>query len=178
MNLYFQSIELSLAQKTSKSLESGNFTKFSLLPININFQLLIPVLGNKDKQLNKHLGKQPLASLRTHLSPFLVHSPLAACCTWSLQGGDGEGMGVGVLRLAFLCCSSFLTPWLPRWLQSPQGIPPPLSSFVQPPCLGNSSRVVFPSLLTRFSPGLLGRWWCSVCVTLLFLLLGFFNQSQ
>lgn len=142
MSLYFHSIGLSLAPKNPKSLESGNFTKFSLLPIYINFQLLIWVLGNKDEQLNKQLEKHPLASLRTYLSPFLIPSPLAAC-----GEGDGQGMGVGTLQLAFLCCCSSHTWWLPRQLHSLQDVPPPLSSFAQPPCSGNSPWVAFhPSL--------------------------------
>lgn len=167
MSLYFQSIGLSLAPK---SLESGNLTKLSLLPININFQLLIPVLGNKDEQLNKHLGEHPLASPQTHPSPFWVPSPLAAC------GPCGEMMGVGTLQLTFLCCSSFLTLWLPvscnllrMYLLLCHGLHSHPARVVH---LGWLSLPPYPFLAWS-----VGWWWWSVCVTLLFLLLAFFNQS-
>lgn len=68
--------------------------------------------------------------------PLLCGSPCRV--GW---GGDGVGMGVGVL-----CSFSFAAPFfllcLPRWLQPPQNVPPPLSSIVQPPCLGGHSSLL------------------------------------
>jgi len=147
--------------KTPKSLESGYFTKLSLLPISINFQLLIPVLGSKGEQLNRHLGKHPLASLQTHVCPFMVPSPLA----WALRVVPA-GRGWGSVRLAFLCCSSFPTPWLPSLAVAPSGaatssVPTPVASL--PP--------------NRFFAWSVAWWWCSVCVTVLFLLLDFFFKQ-
>lgn len=83
-SLYFQFIGLPLPKKKTtkkanqETLQSGNFTKFILLPINTSFQLLTMVLGNKDEQLNKHLRKNPLASF----SPFWSAAPLLHMGRW------------------------------------------------------------------------------------------------
>lgn len=134
MSLYFQSIG-PLVPKNPKSLESGNFRKFRLLTININFQLLILVVGNKDEQLNKHLGKRPLASIRIHLSLFPVPSPITA------RGGGDGGWWIGTCLPLLFLLSYTVSPPLAA---VPSGC---TSSSVQE---DDSSWVAFPPSLPVF----------------------------
>lgn len=155
--------------KTPRKSWVGEFHGVGLMPININFQLLILVLANKNEQLNKHLGKHPLASFETHLSPVSVSSPLAA----DGHCADAMERGWGSLHCNFVCfavpcfflrvypvgCSFLRVCLLCHHLCSHPARTIPLGWLPLPPSLP------------------VGQQCCSVHVILLILLLGFFNQS-
>lgn len=156
MSLYFQSIGLSLAPK---SLESGNLTKLSLLPININFQLLIPVLGNKDEQLNKHLGSTPWLPPRHIPPPSESPAPSLHVVPVGRRWGSVCCNSLSFAAPHFLLCGSLLA-----------AISSGCTSSSVMVCTATQLRRFllggFPSLLTHFSPGLLdggGVQFVSLC---------------